>query len=62
MCAIAGYIGHVAEGLWGERFRLLESLLLAAEDFGKDASGFVAETEPYKNSLAKKIIIESICH
>jgi glucosamine 6-phosphate synthetase-like amidotransferase/phosphosugar isomerase protein len=58
MCAIVGAIGEVVEGRWGERVNLLESLLLAAEEHGPHATGFVAEATPLKNGLRRNVITD----
>ena len=57
MCGIIGFCGHVREGQWGETYHLLESLFLASEDRGQDATGFAALTCPYKSPHEAKTIV-----
>ncbi len=49
MCGIIGFCGDVAEGRWAETHRVLESMFLAAETRGKDATGYAAITQPLKS-------------
>lgn len=51
MCGIFGFAGRTKENGWTETFDILNALFLASECRGKDASGFIAMTEPYANSL-----------
>src|SRR5438445_1804819 len=57
MCAIVGMInGNIPEGGWQQKHRLLEALLLAAQSYGPDATGFVAQTAPFKRPKAARIV------
>src|SRR4051812_44143699 len=59
MCAIVGMINnHVPEGEWAGTHRLLQSLLLAAEPNGPDATGFVARTSPFKNRSRGRVVTD----
>jgi glucosamine 6-phosphate synthetase-like amidotransferase/phosphosugar isomerase protein len=58
MCGILGFSGYVREGQWSETYDLLNALLVASECRGKDATGFVARTEPLKNCLAANIVLD----
>lgn len=55
MCGIIGYSGYAREGQWSETYDILSALFLASECRGKDAAGFVARSEPFKNCLAADI-------
>jgi glucosamine 6-phosphate synthetase-like amidotransferase/phosphosugar isomerase protein len=56
MCAIVGMIGNVPEGQWSERMTLLDSLLLAAEQYGPHATGFVAQASPLKRPSRRSVL------
>ena len=58
MCGILGFTGQPREGQWSETYRLLETLFLASEQRGQDATGFVARTEPYKHRLAGGTVVD----
>jgi glucosamine--fructose-6-phosphate aminotransferase (isomerizing) len=58
MCGIVGYVGQTAEDKWSETYRLINALLVAAEMRGKDATGFVAATEPFKSRHQQRIITD----
>ncbi len=57
MCGILGYSGNVAEGTWHETYDLLTALFLESEKRGRDATGFVARTEPFKNPMASDVVL-----
>ncbi len=57
MCGIIGFAGHVPEGHWGETHAMLEALFLESEQRGRDATGFVARTEPYKDPFACDVVL-----
>ena len=59
MCGILGYAGHVPEGQWGETHDLLTALFLESEKRGRDATGFVAKTEPFKNPMASDVVLST---
>ncbi len=49
---------HVPEGEWATTHRLLQSLLLAAEPNGPDATGFVARTAPFKHRSRGRVVTD----
>jgi glucosamine 6-phosphate synthetase-like amidotransferase/phosphosugar isomerase protein len=59
MCAIVGMVnGHVPEGGWAAAHGLLQSLLLAAQPNGPDATGFVAHTSPLKRRSGGRVVTD----
>lgn len=58
MCAILGFIGHVREGQWRQTHELTRQLFLASEVRGKDATGFVALTQPLDHPYRTRTIVE----
>ena len=58
MCGIAGYIGQSREGKWGETYSILRELYVAMEHRGKDATGFVALTEPLDNPERQSVVMD----
>ena len=46
MCGIVGFVGQPHEGQWNETHRILTALFLASESRRRDATGFVAQTQP----------------
>jgi glucosamine 6-phosphate synthetase-like amidotransferase/phosphosugar isomerase protein len=57
MCAIVGMInGNIPEGDWQQKHRLLEALFLGAQSYGPDATGFVAQTSPFKRPSGARLV------
>lgn len=48
--------GSIPEGSWQQKHRLLEALFLAAQSYGPDATGFVAQTAPFKLPQNARIV------
>ena len=57
MCGIAGYVGQSREGQWGETYAILRELYVAMEHRGKDATGFVALTEPLDHPTRQLVVM-----
>lgn len=58
MCGICGYVGQPPEGQWGQTYQLVTALLVEAEIRGRDATGFVAVTEPSKDPGLQGLVID----
>ena len=58
MCAIVGMVGVPNRDEWGETYRLLTALLVAAQVRGRDATGFVAVTQPLKGRFGGAVIMD----
>lgn len=59
MCGIVGYSGYAREGQWAETHDILTALFeVSANQRGKDATGFVARKEPFKNPLAAEVVMD----
>ena len=58
MCGILGFTGYVSEGRWSQTHRFLESLFVASEARGIDATGFAAMTAPYKDRHSHGIVVK----
>ena len=56
MCGITGYFGRTRKGQWRQTHAILEHLLLESEHRGREATGFVALTSPYRSSRPKSVI------
>lgn len=57
MCGILGFAGNVPECKWNETHDILTAMFLESETRGRDATGFVARTEPYKNPLNSDVVL-----
>lgn len=57
MCGIIGLVGQTKEDRWGESYRLLAALFLAAEVRGRDATGFVGLTDSLESPLRQSIVV-----
>lgn len=58
MCGIVAYAGKSAEGTWRETHRIVEALLINSQQRGRDSTGFVAMTEPFKNRIDQQIVAD----
>lgn len=56
MCGIIGIVGQTRKDRWTESHRILTHLFLSAESRGKDATGFVAQSDPFKGRQEGQII------
>jgi len=57
MCGIVGFSGHTKEGQWGQTHAILSSLFIASQHRGRHATGFVAQTAPFKQPNKTATII-----
>jgi len=57
MCGIVGFIGKVRDGQWRQTHDLIRALFLSAEHRGRDATGFVAQTDPLNRPRQEQIVV-----
>jgi glucosamine 6-phosphate synthetase-like amidotransferase/phosphosugar isomerase protein len=58
MCGIIGYVGSAREGEWRGTHSLLSALLVESIERGRDATGFVAMTEPLDSPHRGRVVTD----
>lgn len=58
MCGIIGYVGAAREGEWRGTHSLLSALLVESVGRGRDATGFVAMTEPLGAPHRRRVVTD----
>lgn len=57
MCGIIGFVGTVREGRWRQTHSILRELFIAAEHRGRDATGFIAMTDPLNRAARRRFVV-----